>query len=1035
MIDALFALSESRERMRFKLEHPGALSDLNTPIGNSHYWSTTSGSLMTAIKIGGCREYVLEDSHEARIDIIVDDLRAQFKAGTTDFCWVHIHNDEPESNKRALETVLASTRAVSEIQGYSNQIFIDEMVDVLTPHIQDETTLLCVWTHSKEAAMTKIKIPYLTSDMDQDTRGYHAADRLIPSHGAKMAVVMNALKSAGMNARMLTNHEVGHHIGVTLNPEANANFTPRLMGYIKRGISKDGKTDVPMDEQRFFLREPADPRKGIKGKDYSCIFPPRLGYQVWNTTPTYERDYIIIGTRAYSSIMMTLAPEMPVAFEPLVDSLKRERVPFRFAMHNRTKAPAAFMAKFVLAAALKKLPGSNSLIFEGVNQMRKYMANQNPGLTMQVALTVWAPSDNLELLRVRVEQTLKAIGAWGSAQAQVMTDDSLFGLVSTLAPYRSKAVSPACIGPADEVLYMAPITRPSLPWETGGVPFRSLTGKLTPFQPLSDLLSHHVYLVCGEPGYGKSLVSQIILIAIAETHDVLPYIAMTDVGPSSRGTVRYLQSIMPISRKHLIQYFEMRNDQSMSINKFDTPLGVKIPLADDFHSMKDWLLLGVSDSQTGESKEGMDALIADVISLAFERCADSGPRADPKRFEEADRDEGLWQAHIEPVLRKHNIKLGRETTYWALVDHLFDIGEYHAAQLVQRLAVPRLDDMISACNAQEIRTAHRYELSPDYTLADYAYQRLNALRRELLVTHLPTQLDISEARVTSFNLEAVVQNSDSVSAKRAGALYFGLTSQLQVDTFFWNIERVNQIPERYRSYHAARLREIIRTKNIYFADEQHYFTGIDVANRIPDNIATMGRKRGIGVMLSTQLPRYFTKIMQELASVRIYCGFRTGSIKGVVETMNLNKAEEWVLSNKIRQPGANGSHMLIQVEAEDGRYSQLVNLRVGIRKLWGLSTKSQSDELRSAIIKEFGYELGLEILALEFPNGQVESEYERIRVQMAEGLASTSGLERDDGVKKIDDIMKHIIEKTIANGKALLPAIRERQSREMRIRA
>jgi intracellular multiplication protein IcmB len=1035
MFNWLFSVSEHLAKMRFKLEHPAELCDLGTPIANSSYWVTTSGSLMTVIKISGCREYVLEHTHEQHIEIIVNDLRSQFRAGTTDLCWLHIHNDEIESNVRAMENALSATRAVSEIQGYNNQLFIDEMVAVMAPHIQDETTLLCVWTHKSEASQTKLEIPILAAEGSQDTKGFSYAERLIPSHAAKIALVLNAIRSAGMSARALSNQEVGQHIATTLDPEGNETFVPRLMGYIKRGINKNGQSDVEVEGQRYFLREPANPRAGIKGKDYSCIFPPLLGHQVWNTQPTYERDYTIIGTRAYSSIMVTLTPEMPVAFERLVDSLKRQRVPFRIAMHNKTKSPSAIIARYALAAALKKLPGSNKLIFDAIRQMREYIANQNPALSLQIVITVWSPSNDLELLRVRVQQTIKALGAWGGAQGQVMSDDSIFGLVSTLAPYRQKSVAPACIGPADEVLYMAPITRPSLPWETGGVTFRSRTGKLMPFQPLSDILSHHVYLVCGEPGFGKSLCCQMILIAIAETHDLLPYMAMTDVGPSSRGTIRYLQSIMPISRKHQIQYFEMRNDAAMSINRFDTPLGVRIPLADDFEAMKDWVLLGVSDSQTGSSKDGMDALVADVIRLAFERCADFGPRSEPKRYEESIVDDRLWAAYVEPVLRKHSIKLSRNTFYWTLVDHLFDLGEFHAAQIVQRLAVPLLDDLISACVAEEIRTAHRFELSRQFTLSDYAHQRLVALKQELLVTHAPTQLDLSQARVTSFNLEAVVQNSDSVSAKRSGALFFGLTSKIQVDTFFWNIERVNQIPAKYREYHAERLREIIRTKNIYFADEQHYFTGIEVANRIPDNIATMGRKRGIGVMLSTQLPRYFTPIMRDLATLRIYVGFRTASIPDVVETMRLNETERWILEKQIRQPNRDGSHMLIQVDAEDGRYSQLVNMRVGIRKLWGLSTKAKSDELRAAITNEFGYELGLEILALEFPSGEVESEYERIRVQMAEGSISTSGLESSSSFYRIDNIMKHIIDKTIANGKRLIPQIRESQSMGVKISA
>src|SRR5690625_2961245 len=311
---------------------------------------------------------------------------------------------------------------------------------------------------------------------------------------------------------------------------------------------------------------------------------------------------------------------------------------------------------------------------------------------MQMMLTIWAPKDNKTLLDNRIEQALAAVGAWGNAQGTLMRDDSLLGLISSLPPYRSRCPAPASAGPAEEVLGRAPITRPALPWKEGGMLVRSTTGKLMPIQPLSDVLSHQVILVCGEPGFGKSLWCANYIIAIVETHDVLPYVAMTDVGVSSLGTIRYLQSILPTHKKHQVIYCAMRNDEEMSINRFDTPLGVRVPIADDLEGINQWLLLGLADSQTGKVQDGLDSLVADVIQLAYDRKADTGPRAEPKRHDEANVFDPLWQQHIAPALERHNLEISRDTVYWRLVDALFDLGETHAAGLVQRFAVPLLDD-------------------------------------------------------------------------------------------------------------------------------------------------------------------------------------------------------------------------------------------------------------------------------------------------------------------------------------------------------
>lgn len=1019
LASTIFGISEALAQRRAEIDHPGALCDLNTPLSNSSYWMTDQGSMLTVLELAGSREYVMLEEHRNRVETLVNDLEPFIVSGTTDFAWIHNHLDEPAANRRALENALSSARSVSRMQGYENDVFLNETIDVMTPRIQNESTYLCVWTLSKEGAKAKSDIPPLRAPGHQDSLKLIKAEQLLASHQAKISRIEETIKEIGLHVRRLHNSEVGEMLAIGIDPEANATFTPKLLGDIKQGKHED---QPGSQREVFHVSTPENLNKGLKGRDYSVIFPPKVGFQLWRQQPEYAPRSVTVGSRSYASIMITMPPDKEVALERLISILKRDRVPFRFAMYNRGNSARVIAVKHGMATMLKKLPfhGQNNLLSNASAQVRAFNRANNPVVSMQMMLTIWAPKDNKTLLDNRIEQAIKAVGAWGNAQGTLMRDDSLLGLISSLPPYRSRCPAPASAGPAEEVLGRAPITRPALPWKEGGMLVRSTTGKLMPIQPLSDVLSHQVILVCGEPGFGKSLWCANYIIAIVETHDVLPYVAMTDVGVSSLGTIRYLQSILPTHKKHQVIYCAMRNDEEMSINRFDTPLGVRVPIADDLEGINQWLLLGLADSQTGKVQDGLDSLVADVIQLAYDRKADTGPRAEPKRHDEANVFDPLWQQHIAPALERHNLEISRDTVYWRLVDALFDLGETHAAGLVQRFAVPLLDDLISACNAKEIRDAHAYELSPGYTLADYAHQRLVSLKNELRVTHRVTQFDLSDVRISSFDLEGVVQNSNTFSAKRRGGLFFGLTSALQVDPFFWDKTRVQSMPEKYREYHQMRLDDVSRTKNLYFADEQHYFTGVEIANRIPDNIAALGRKRGIGVMLATQLPRHFTELMRELSKMRVYVGFERSSIQSVVDDMKLNDDEAWVLSRHIRKPNRDGSHFLIQVEAEDGYYSQACNLVVGIRKLWGLSTKSISTTVREEIIKAFGYQNGIEVLARLYPKGEAESDYERLRVQMAQGYGEGTGLEERAAKMEANSILQQMIEETIERGRSIL---------------
>jgi|GEM_PF-6703072 len=1013
--NTLFSISETIASRKTFIDHPGRLSDLDLPIGNTPYYVTSNNRLVSCIKLDGTMRFVLRDEHGEITDKVASLIDPFIDDKSTHFAWLHLHQDDDATNVSEVRRCLAPVYSVSEANGYKNGMFLREIESLISESIQRESTYLCIWSSGRGQPLSTPTVPIKVAGVgSQNATRLNRYESLISSHSAKVDAIYSGLRDVGLTVRIINNSEMGGNLAQALDNDANSQFTPRLFGYIKQKNVEGKNVD-----KRSMLYQPAGRSRIASRSDYSIIMPPKLGFQIFQRQVDYSNGHVIIGDRAYSSINITLPPEGHVVFNKLISMLKENRIPFRVSQYCSANFRTMILSKIVLAGLLKKI-GSNGLLHEALLKLKSFLSAGRKLLMFQMTITVWAPKDDLKLLRFREEATIKAINRWGGSQAQKLNSDSLLGLLSTLPPFRSTSVAPAAVAPSEEVLYLAPMFRPSLPFESGSVLFHSLDGKPIPFSPLSSELNHHVYLICGEPGFGKSMLAQVLIGAIAESFDTLPYIAISDVGTGSLGTIRYLHYILPSHLRSKVQYMELNNNSDCAINRFDTLLGMRYPLPEERISIREWLNLAVTEPTDVEtdSIKGMESLLNDIIGIAYDRCADTGARSEAKRYSKTCEHDKLWSLRVRPKLDQHNIHVDETVYYWDIVEALFDKKEYRAASLAQRFASPLLDDMISACNSVDIRQSHKMTLSNDYTVVDYVIQRLTNFKSDFSVTQNVTQYDLTETKISAFNLENVVIDSDTAAAKRISALFFGLTVEMQVSVFFIGHSQVRLMPKKYQRYHTLRLQDIMRTKNLYFADEQQYFTGIPAAERIPNSVATRGRKRSIGVILATQLPRYFSQVMRDLATVRFYCGFDDGSLSSVQKDMPINESEMYLLRNKVNGPSKKGANILIQLNHKNGSYSQLVTLKVGVRKLWGLSTKNESSHLREAVITQFNYEQALEILTAVFPSGEVESEVERIKLQL-QNPAAEDGLESSVAAIPLTDILQHLIDNTIETGKQI----------------
>ena len=233
-----------------------------------------------------------------------------------------------------------------------------------------------------------------------------------------------------------------------------------------------------------------------------------------------------------------------------------------------------------LASILTFTSAQNRLLSDSIKLLKYIDLNTDDAvISLRVAATTWAPSDDIQLLRSRASMLAKAIEGWGSCDVSEISGDPFLGFVTTNLAMNSKSPAQASIAPLSDVLRMMPFFRPCSPWDSGAILFRSPDGKPWPYHPGSRHQTTFIDLIYARPGSGKSVLSNAMNLATCMSPGIsrLPRVAIIDIGPSSSGLISLLKDALPADKKHLVSHHRLRMTDEYAINVFDTQLGCRFP--------------------------------------------------------------------------------------------------------------------------------------------------------------------------------------------------------------------------------------------------------------------------------------------------------------------------------------------------------------------------------------------------------------------------------------------------------------------------
>jgi intracellular multiplication protein IcmB len=946
------------------------------------------GSLISMIKISGVTYLVGPEEFERIHRGFTATLQTSL-ARSGHAVQVYFAHDKATVRKDLANILAPARKTATDLELNLNDLF-EEKLDYLSNYCASESMYLVLWTRpsnmtetqAKQSAKNKLesirknKIPPF-----RNAQNFLAGiPELRDAHNSFVKTTKADLSALGLACEILDVHTACHAIRMSVDPDfTSLNWKATLPGDV-----------LPMRETKNF-----------SGSISDLLWPPLSRQLIPRDGENIDLRTARIGDRLYSSVFVDLFPKDIAPFVTLFRRMSNTEIPWRISFMLESDGMKILTMKSVLAGLLSFASNTNKLINGAMNVLKHYQNNTDESLVkLKVTITTWAPADNEKLLRTRAAELAKAVQGWGYTEVSEVSGDAYAGVLSSALGLSTESVAVAAVAPLSDVIYMIPLTRPSSPWETGAVLFRSPDGKPWPYQPGSSLQTTWIDLVYARPGSGKSVLSNSINLALCLQGGIkrLPHIAIIDIGPSSSGLISLIKEALPANKKHLAAYHRLRMVKEMSINPFDTQLGCRYPTPQDRAFLVNFLTLLATPVGQERSYDGIADMAGLIVEELYKHLADD---AAPNRYTEN------LEPEVDKKITELNIKLDNRTTWWEITDELFKHGFTQLASKAQRHAMPLLADAASICRTKPVEDLYGTIMAPTGENIINAFGRMisSAVRDYTLLSQI-TSFDLGEARIVALDLDEVAKTGGEAADRQTAVMYM-LARYVLARHYYLTEDSIADFPELYREYHAKRVYEIREDPKRIVFDEFHRTSK---AQAVRDQVIVdmrEGRKWKVQVSLLSQSLDDFDEVMIEFATaIFIMDAGPKQAVDKSTQVFGLSDTARLALETRVHGPKLGGATFIAQFATKSGINTQLVTSTIGPIELWAFNTTSEDTRIRNALYNKVGAQKARAILAKAYPSGTATKEIER-RLNVTKEQAHF--ISEEDNVSVIEEIIMELV--------------------------
>ncbi|MDH0342011.1 hypothetical protein [Chromobacterium haemolyticum] len=948
------------------------------------------GTLATIVRLHGSYRMIGSEEFRDIHDKISKSLKAYLSTGGHA---LHVFfGGDPDSAARDIQVALQPSMATAKRLGLSLDDLFEEDIRHLSKFCSNEKVFFTLITRpaaitsSEQKRDRKAKEELLTAHPMPKLRDapnvFAAMTSLRTRHSSFVSAIMGDFRDARLAAEVLEVHDAIYEQRMSVDPDfTDESWRPRVVG-----------DKIPVREAR---RDP---------KDMSGAFWPRLDRQI------IPRDGIAIdlktvevGDRIYAPMYVHLHPADIKPFQQLFTRVVETRMPWRMTFLIESGGLGIMAYKDFISALFGFTNGDNKLVKAAIAEIRNLVKQKNElDVRFRIDFATWAPKNDSKLLATRASRLARAVQGWGGTEVREVSGDPYQGFISSaLALSMDSVATPACAILSDAVT-MLPIFRPASPWMDGGaVLYRTIDGKIWAYQPNSPVQSSWICVMVAEPRSGKSVNGNQVNLALCLSPGItrLPLIAIIDVGKASSGLISLLQHALPEGQRHLAASIRLRMTPEFAINAFDTQLGCRFPLPHEEAFLVNFISLLVTPIGKSAPSDGMVGLVKMAVQEAYKYYSDKRNAKPYSRNAEG-------AEAVDRAIEEYGLHIDDQTTWWEIVDQLFEHGATHEAMLAQRYAVPLISDIASISREPQFHDMYGAKSTDDGEPLLMAFVRmLSEASRSYPILVRPTKFDLGDARVVSIDLDEVAKGGSAAADHQAAVCYM-LARYVSAKNFYLLEDHIQNFPMQYRKYHEKRINEIRQDKKHIQFDEFHRTKKIQAVREQAIGDMREGGKIGVMVTLISQSVTDYDDAMLEFATCKVVISKQNEVNAEIMRKMfNMSETAEYAVKHLIRPPGPHGSTFVAMFSTKRGDAVHLLNNTIGGIKLWAFSTTSEDTYVRDRLYGRLGPVATRRLLSKLYPGGSIADEVERRKRKMED--SGVIGENADEGV--INDLIKDIL--------------------------
>lgn len=959
------------------------------------------GSLLSVFRLDGCRSIKGSVELSEAMTRLRLALAAQFSQGgfTLQFWFGHL----PDVAQDELKMILCGMAAVARNAELDIADLLNERLARLPAKLSGERAYIALWSRptmlTREEARLSEKLK-LEEDLAlprflRAQLPARALQALLTRHQALVQSLLIETGRCDFDLELLDVRTALAEIKGILNPEFLS-------------AARNWQAVLPGDHLR--ARMPRSARQWA-GSDVAHLLWPPLTVQLMSEAGSLRNDRVFeFGSKIFCGFDIVLGPEQIVAFNDLIARVldQQRRMSWRVSMLLDSGGFQGQMFKehYVnLLAFTGRI--TNDRIRRAFEAARQKHGDGETVIRWRACFAVWCDRDDEKQLLCDVASLRQTVHGWGNCQTDMQVGDPVECVLASALALSPGSTAPAASAYLTEAFALAPFSRPSSPWRHGAIRFRTPDGKPWAYQPGSSLQLGWVDIIVGQPGSGKSTLSNVINLAIALSPQIgrsdsgaglLPRISIIDIGPSSEGFIDLLKEALPPKRRHEVMHLRLQNQESHAVNPFDLHLCMRRPLSYELEYLTNLICLCCTADDRSAPYDGIATLARAAILEAYEYFSEA---MNPKRYARSE------SQIVDSTLQDLGFSADRATSWYEVVDFLFDKAKYHEATLAQRFAVPVLADLVTMSNRETVKESFRdMHVESTGETVIVAFQRMitTACRDFPLLAGI-TRFSVADARIAAFDLEAVTAQSGSQAPRQSAVMYMLARHTLTTD--FWlhaDDLKDPRMPEAVRAYHLRRVADNAQMHKRLAYDEYHRTGGLRYFRKQNECDARIGRKTGVQQVYASQLMEDFDPEIQALANNFFFCNVPTeAALTSLAETYHFTDAVTDALRKLHGPVPGQGAPFVAVMKLKSGRYIQSLINDIGPIETWALSTTQDDSALRGLLYAALGPKRARQVLARRFPDGTATPLFETRKAELEAGGMTIDQSARDTIIRRVAD--------------------------------